>query len=409
MRDLSNIDRKALPLTSPCFGVAETSLSFRKERDVAQRQGEVTLPDPCAFLNYFQCSKSFNSPSMKVSFLALIVALSLGKSFAEEPKKTDLPRRERLISLISNNSTDKHERLAMPVLSLNRPLVIDGEYVAYNDAGVVSAAMPLKPLRSPLIAVAFSAVVPGAGEFYAESYWRSALFFVAEVALWVTALHYQNIGRQGERDFVAFADGLAPNGQGFANDGRARWDAVRFAERLSEIYTTERFLNSGLVPNANQIRQMAAELGTPQRLNEIRNRDYRFLNAFERIAVSAANNATLSHTLPPYGDQQYYELIGKYSEYAIGWYDYDVSRMDNRFEVHSAVYLQYASMRGMANQNLKTASNFFSLVVLNHALSAFDALIAVNQYNDRIRTSLQFQQDAMTQTLYPSASVAISF
>jgi hypothetical protein len=346
---------------------------------------------------------------MKFPFLALILTLLLHNSNAEEPKKTDLPRRERLISLISNNSTDKHERLAMPVLSLNRPLVIDGEYVAYNDAGVVSAAMPLKPLRSPLIAVAFSAVVPGAGEFYAESYWRSALFFVAEVALWATAIHYQNKGRQGERDFVAFADGLAPNGQGFANDGRARWDAVRFAERLSEIYTTERFLNSGLVPNANQIRQMAAELGTPQRLNEIRNRDYRFLNAFERIAVSAANNATLSHTLPPYGDQQYYELIGKYSEYAIGWYDYDVSRMDNRFEVHSAVYLQYASMRGMANQNLKTASNFFSLVVLNHALSAVDALIAVNQYNDRIRTSLQFQQDAMTQTLYPSASVAISF
>ena len=59
MRDLSNIDRKALPLTSPCFGDAETSLSLRK---VAQRQGEVTLPAPCAFLNYFQCSKS-NSPS----------------------------------------------------------------------------------------------------------------------------------------------------------------------------------------------------------------------------------------------------------------------------------------------------------------------------------------------------------
>ncbi len=350
----------------------------------------------------------FNSPSMNVFFLALMLTLSLGKSFAEEPKKTDLPRRERLILLFSNDSTNRQEK-AMQVLSLNRPLVIDGEYVAYDDAGVISAAMPMKPLRSPGIAAVFSAIVPGAGEFYAESYWRSALFFIAEVALWTTALHYQNKGRQGERDFVAFADGLAPNGAGFANDGRARWDAVRFAERMSEIYTTERFLNSGLVPNANQIRQMATELGTEQRLNEIRNRDYRFLNAFERIAVSAANNATLSHTLPPYGDQQYYELIGKYSEYAIGWYDYDVTRMNNRFEIHSAVYLQYASMRGMANQNLKTASNFFSLVVLNHALSAVDALIATNQYNDRIRTSFQFQQDAMTQTIYPSASVAVSF
>ncbi len=355
----------------------------------------------------------FNRFAMTFSFLVLIFAFPLHTSHAEEAKNPHLSqgdvRRERLISLVCNAPTHTPERMLMPVLSLNRPLVIDGDYVAYNDAGVVSVSMPLRPLRSPVVGAVFSAFVPGAGEFYAESYWRSALFFVAEIALWAIALHYQNKGRQGERDFVAFADGLAPNGPGFANDGRARWDAVRYAERLSEIYTTERFLNSGLVPNANQIRQMAAELGTPQRLNEIRNRDYRFLNAFERIAVSAASNATLSHTLPPYGDQQYYELIGKYSEYAIGWYDYDVARMDNRFEVHSTAYLQYASMRGLANQHLKTASNFFSLVVLNHALSALDALIAVHQYNDHIRTSFHFQQDAMTHTLYPSVSVAVSF
>ncbi len=344
---------------------------------------------------------------MKFFCLALLLLVSLVHLSAQEPKPHTLLKRERLISLVSHDSTHKQE-VSMAVLSLNRPLVIDGEYVAYRDASMVSPT-PTAKLRSPVIGVAFSAIVPGAGEFYAESYWRSALFFVAEVALWATAVHYQNKGQQGERDFVAFADGLAPNGAGFANDGRTRWDAVRFAERMSEIYTTERFLNSGLVPNANQIRQMATELRTAQRLNEIRNRDYRFLNAFERIAVSAANNATLSHTLPPYGDQQYYELIGKYSEYAIGWYDYDITRMDNRFEIHSQVYLQYASMRGMANQNLKTASNFFSLIVLNHALSAVDALIAVNQYNDRIRTSIQFQQDAMTQTIYPSASVAVSF
>ncbi|MGQ9806484.1 MAG: hypothetical protein ACUVRP_10475 [Chlorobiales bacterium] len=354
---------------------------------------------------------------MKPFLLALLFAVAETHVFADEPKKQDEPttthsreiKRERLISLVSNDSTHKQKPMRVAVLSLNRPLVIDGQYITYDDAGMVSPSMPTQKLRTPIIAAAFSAIMPGAGEFYAESYWRSALFFAAELALWAAAIHYQNKGRQGERDFVAFADGIAPTGNGFANDGRARWDAVRFAERMSEIYTTERFLNSGLVPNANQIRQLAAELGTAPRLNEIGNRDYRFLNAFERIAVSAQNNATLSHTLPPYGDQQYYELIGKYSEYAIGWYDYDVNQMNNRFEVHSSTYLQYASMRGMANQNLKTASNFFSLVVLNHALSAVDALIAVHQYNDRIRTSLHFQQDAMTQTIYPSASVAVSF
>jgi hypothetical protein len=43
---------KPYPLTSPCFGVAKTSLSLRKERDVAERQGEVTF-SPFAFFELF--------------------------------------------------------------------------------------------------------------------------------------------------------------------------------------------------------------------------------------------------------------------------------------------------------------------------------------------------------------------
>jgi hypothetical protein len=52
MLDLGNLNHNALSLTSPCFGVAETSLSLRKERDVAERQGEVTF-SPFAFFELF--------------------------------------------------------------------------------------------------------------------------------------------------------------------------------------------------------------------------------------------------------------------------------------------------------------------------------------------------------------------
>jgi len=45
-------------LTSPCFDFAKTSLSLRKEREVALRQGEVTFALLLLFLNDFQCSKS---------------------------------------------------------------------------------------------------------------------------------------------------------------------------------------------------------------------------------------------------------------------------------------------------------------------------------------------------------------
>lgn len=331
----------------------------------------------------------------------LLSLLSFQISLADEPRQEASLKKQRLISLQSaSTASEPVASFSLNVISLNRPLVIDGKRVSYDDGGSVSSIPVSNQLRSPVVAGVFSGLVPGAGEFYAESYWRSALFLVAEIALWSTTIYYQNKGRQGERDFVAFADARRA-------DGTANWDAVRFAERMSEIYTGSGFINPN-VPNAALIRQRAAELGTPERLNEIRNRDFRFLNDFERIAV-ASTGATLSHTLPQYGAQQYYELIGKYSEYAIGWYDYDVSKLTNRFEIHSAVYLDYAAMRGAANDDLKTASNFISLIVLNHALSILDAVIATNQYNDKIRTSIQFQQDAMTQTIYPSASVAVSF
>jgi hypothetical protein len=40
----ATLTAKPYPLTAPCFGFAKTSLSLQKERDVAQRQGEVTFP-----------------------------------------------------------------------------------------------------------------------------------------------------------------------------------------------------------------------------------------------------------------------------------------------------------------------------------------------------------------------------
>jgi len=41
--------------------------------------------------------------------------------------------------------------------------------------------------KSPWLAAGMSVLVPGAGEFYTESYWKSAAFFAVEVAAWVIA------------------------------------------------------------------------------------------------------------------------------------------------------------------------------------------------------------------------------
>ncbi len=84
-----------------------------------------------------------------------------------------------------------------------------------------------------------------------------------------------------------------------------------------------------------------------------------------------------SHKLPPHGDQQYYELIGKYNQYSYGWGD----KIDGDYWNPSPKFLYYAGVRGEANDHYNTADTILNLVILNHVLSAIDAAWAAARFN----------------------------
>lgn len=249
-------------------------------------------------------------------------------------------------------------------------------------------------LRSPALAGIFSAIVPGAGEFYAESYLRAGLFVAIEAALWIFHIQLLDRGNRAAQDYKAFAD--APSA---LNDGLSRWSAARYASRLSQIFREH--------PNP-QLRSLAQELSTSARLNEIRNQDYRFLNTFERQAVFA-NGTTFSHTLSPFGSQQYYELIGKYSEYAIGWDDFDLRQLSNAFPPASQHFLNYGIQRRDFNDILNRATTVTYFIILNHLFSVIDAVLATNEYNWRIKTTLDLTPDPLTGALIPRTTVQVRF
>ncbi|MCS7013087.1 MAG: hypothetical protein RMI34_01355 [Chloroherpetonaceae bacterium] len=248
--------------------------------------------------------------------------------------------------------------------------------------------------RSPVLAAVFSAALPGAGEFYAESYVRAGLFLVLEAVLWALHIRFLDQGNRAAIDYKNFAD--APSE---LNDGLSRWSAVRYADRLSQIFRNH--------PNAT-LRNLALELGSTARLNEIRNKDFRFLNAFERQAVFA-NGATFSHTLSPFGTQQYYELIGKYSEYAIGWDDFDVRQLSNAFPPASQHFLNYGIRRQEFNDILNRATVVSYFIILNHLLSVVDAVLATSEYNRRFKAGLDFSTNPLTGELIPQTTVRFSF
>ncbi|MBI4535160.1 MAG: hypothetical protein HY708_02705 [Ignavibacteriae bacterium] len=211
-----------------------------------------------------------------------------------------------------------------------------------------------RPYKSPWLAAGLSAALPGVGEFYAESYWKAAAFLAIEVAAWGLAYSFD---KRGDRQTDSFQD--------FAN---LHWSAYRYAEwTLANAH----LIKPGFDPSPYQ-----DVLGGNGRVNWER------LNQLER-----ALGGWYSHSLPPYGEQQYYELIGKYQQYYQGWddalvglttYEQISSYLHNN---PNSRFQYYSRERGRANDFYNTASTYVTVAIINHILSAIDAAWSAGSYN----------------------------
>ncbi|MGA9363846.1 MAG: hypothetical protein WBW16_05695 [Bacteroidota bacterium] len=222
--------------------------------------------------------------------------------------------------------------------------------------------------KSPVLAAVLSAAVPGAGEFYSQSYIKSGAFLAAEVISWIVNVSYNRKGDRATTDFQNYAD--------------ANWSVVRYAEYLNKNEGG----NIGISPNEN--------LPVWQRVN------WAEINDFERKL-----GGFFSHTLPPHGDQQYYELIGKYPQYNPGWDDGGGPISETNISPH---FKGYSIMRGDANDLYNTASAALVVVVANHILSAADAAWSAARYNN-VHTALEMkmQRTPLGFELVPTATVSV--
>ena len=113
------------------------------------------------------------------------------------------------------------------------------------------------------------------------------------------------------------------------------------------------------------------------------------------------NEDNLSHHLPEEKDQQYYEMIGKYNQFAVGWDDC------NTWEGLSENRLYYEGRRYEHNKYLKRAINMTSIVLLNRVASFIDTIWGVKTYNKRIRNDYQIKFGSIqyTDETIPTASL----
>ncbi len=227
-----------------------------------------------------------------------------------------------------------------------------GEPKAYNSQGVSTAESAGPRRKSPLLAGGLSLLLPGAGEAYAESYLPAAAFLAAEAAAWYFRVDYLNKGDNQTALFESYAD--------------ANWSAVKYAEWLNE--------NARSLPGGENTTPIEILPDPENRYKPWERVNWDQLNAVE-MSIHP-----FSHRLPRHGDQQYFELIGKYDQYSFGWTD----KNDGYYRDISPMFRMYSDMRGKANDFFNSADTFLNLVLLNHFLSAVDAAWAAARFNSAV-------------------------
>jgi len=197
--------------------------------------------------------------------------------------------------------------------------------------------------KSPLKAFLLSMAVPGLGQYYYGSRIKPVIFAGIEVAS--LFLHFK---WDGDGDDMVAA---------FEQYNRIHWSRDSYEQKyLNWAYGTT---NDG-------------ELGTE-----------------------------VSHHLPDTRTQQYYEMTGKYDQFAWGWDDavlngnsiddYDSTQAPPKIESdittpYSARRFIYEGMRYDANQKHAKASDILFVTMANHLAAGFEAYFAtrkLNQQGDR--------------------------
>jgi len=226
--------------------------------------------------------------------------------------------------------------------------------------------------KSPFLAGVLSLLVPGAGEIYSEEYLKAGIFLALEAAVITTGLIYDKKGDDKTIEFQNYADD-------YKNPDH-NWSAVKYAEWLNQ------FSNANIPINPDES-----------------------LPPWERVSWNDINAVeTGSHKLPPHGDQQYYELIGKYHQFAAGWNDFTGGRNNDQI---SKNFKDYSVMRGDANNFYSVASTAVIGIYVNHFLSALDGVWSATQFNKDLAVNVRLENIQLTNRaeFYPVVHLSYNF
>lgn len=225
-------------------------------------------------------------------------------------------------------------------------------------------------------AVLLSAILPGAGQYYAKSPIMAAAFLAIEIGAWAGVAIYHKEGMDKEDEFKAYADD--------------HW--IYLDDVFSSTYSSAQGNPADEFTYLEYEYWVATEFGNPNREGEYAEGldEWEQLDWDSKLDYLPSNGFT--HELQPdEKDQQYYEMIGKYDQFGAGWpdaYDAEDNPFDEdnpwRFKTYNQVRENYLNLRKDSNDALDTSKNFAMVIMGNHLLSALHAGLSVTWHNRKL-------------------------
>ena len=235
--------------------------------------------------------------------------------------------------------------------------------------------------KSVPLAAVLSAALPGAGQFYNGDYLKSALFLTAEAAAIAVGVIYDKKGD----DQTAF----------FENYANQHWSVARYALWTITNLST---LNGSLNPDDY----------SDLFLDEAKTRvNWDVLNRLESDI-----GGYYSHQLARFGEQQYYEMIGKYPQFNPGWDDFGDEHTPFKYgDDVTPHYHYYSDLRGKANEFYNVMHTAVVIVIVNHVLSAAESAWSASRFNKRIESKVTLRKANLgfAYFYYPELNIKVNF
>ncbi len=257
------------------------------------------------------------------------------------------------------------------------PLQLSGERFALLHGqdtirmeGAVLHATPVRK-KSGVKAAFLSAFIPGAGEVYAGSYWKAALFAALEIGFWTANVVYNNKGDDEDAKMRRFGD--------------QHWSEQAYWSHVYKIAVQEGKWNGPTLSGH-----------TDAQGRFVLDEQYLTQDLIRQL-YELQDDLGFTHQLPLTKTQQYYEMIYKYlHQFGIGWDDVAATFNDPYFYENpgnlgklTPNISKYRSMRNLSNSYYDVATTMMSFVLVNHLLSAFDAAWTVKKYNVRVSQAVR--------------------